>query len=85
MNLPLIQKKTNCSSDMVSIRIGLSLFVMILEINLSLLHLLIHLVDDIELVGVVSTRWMFLFERYMKTLNVITPGNSPRLYLRDAW
>ena len=31
-------------------------------------HLLIHLVDDIELAGVVSTRWMFYFERYMKTL-----------------
>ena len=31
-------------------------------------HLLIHLVDDIELVGVVSTMWMFFFDRYMKTL-----------------
>ena len=31
-------------------------------------HLLIHLMDDIELVGFVSTRWMFFFERYMKTL-----------------
>jgi hypothetical protein len=33
-------------------------------------HLLIHLVDDIELAGVVSTRWMFFFERYMKTLKI---------------
>ena len=31
-------------------------------------HLFIHLVDEIELAGVVSTRWMFFFERYMKTL-----------------
>jgi len=31
-------------------------------------HLLIHLVDDIEMAGVVSTRWMFFFERYMRTL-----------------
>ena len=31
-------------------------------------HLLIHLVDDIELVGVVSMRLVFFFERYMKTL-----------------
>jgi hypothetical protein len=31
-------------------------------------HLLIHLFDGIELAGVVSTRWMFFFERYMKTL-----------------
>jgi hypothetical protein len=27
-------------------------------------HLLKYLVDDIELVGVISMRWMFLFERY---------------------
>ena len=33
-------------------------------------YLLIHLVDDIELVGVVSMRWMFFFERYMKTLKI---------------
>jgi hypothetical protein len=31
-------------------------------------HLLIHLVDEIELAGVVSMRWMFFFERSMKTL-----------------
>jgi hypothetical protein len=31
-------------------------------------HLLIHLVDDIELVSVISMRWIFFFERYMKTL-----------------
>ena len=31
-------------------------------------HLLIHLVDDIELAGVVSMRWIFFFERHMKTL-----------------
>ena len=32
-------------------------------------HLRIHLADDIELAGVVSTRWIFFFEKYMKTLN----------------
>ena len=31
-------------------------------------HLLIHLVNGIELADVISTRWMFFFERYMKTL-----------------
>lgn len=31
-------------------------------------HLLIHLVDEITIAGVVSTRWMFFFERYMKVL-----------------
>ena len=31
-------------------------------------HLLIHLKDEVELVGVVSCRRMFLLERYMKKL-----------------
>ena len=32
------------------------------------IHLLIHLVDEVELFGVVSFRWMFFLERYMKKL-----------------
>ena len=31
-------------------------------------HLLIHLEDEVELVGVVSFHWMFFLERYMKKL-----------------
>ena len=31
-------------------------------------HLLVHLVDEVKIVGVVSSRWMFFVERYMKTL-----------------
>jgi hypothetical protein len=31
-------------------------------------HLLIHLVDEVELVRVVSCHWMFFLERYMKKL-----------------
>ena len=31
-------------------------------------HLLIHLVDEVELVGVVYCHWMFFLERYMKKL-----------------
>lgn len=31
-------------------------------------HVLVHLVDEIALAGVVSSRWMFFFERYMKVL-----------------
>ena len=31
-------------------------------------HLLMHLVDEVELIGVVSCRWMFFLERYMKKL-----------------
>ena len=32
-------------------------------------HLLIHLVDKVELVGVVSCHWILFLERYMKKLN----------------
>ncbi len=32
-------------------------------------HVLIHLVEDLELCGIVQTRWMYLIERYLKTLN----------------
>ena len=31
-------------------------------------HLLVHLVDEVKHVGVVSSRWMFFVESYMKTL-----------------
>jgi hypothetical protein len=32
-------------------------------------HLLIHLIEELELCGLVQTRWMFPIERYLKTLN----------------
>ena len=31
-------------------------------------HLLYHLVDELDLCGHVSTRWIYLIERYMRTL-----------------
>ena len=31
-------------------------------------HLLIHMVDEVELAGTVHTRWMFYLERFMKVL-----------------
>ena len=31
-------------------------------------HLLIHLVDEVELVGIFSCHWMFFLERYVKKL-----------------
>jgi hypothetical protein len=31
-------------------------------------HLLIHLPDEVELVGLLSCHWMFFLERYMKKL-----------------
>lgn len=33
-------------------------------------QLLIHVVDDIEMAGIISMRWMFFFERYMKTIKI---------------
>ena len=32
------------------------------------INILIHLIDEVELVEVVSCHWMFFLERYMKTL-----------------
>ncbi|MCO5580230.1 hypothetical protein L7F22_034096 [Adiantum nelumboides] len=31
-------------------------------------HLLVHLVDEVEIAGTVHARWMFFLERFMKTL-----------------
>ncbi|MCO5562452.1 hypothetical protein L7F22_016080 [Adiantum nelumboides] len=31
-------------------------------------HLLVHLVDEVEIAGIVHARWMFFLERFMKTL-----------------
>ena len=45
-------------------------------------HLLIHLVDEVELVGVVSFLWMFFLERYMKKLKgLFDKGKN----LRGLW
>ena len=49
-------------------------------------HLLIHLVDEVELVGVVSCRWMFFLERYMKKLKGFVqqrakPGSMEKGYI----
>jgi len=32
-------------------------------------HLLSHLIEELELCGLVQIRWMFPIERYLKTLN----------------
>jgi hypothetical protein len=33
-------------------------------------YLLIHLLDEVKLVGVLSWHWIFFLERYMKKLKV---------------
>jgi hypothetical protein len=52
-------------------------------------HLLYHLVDELNLCGPMATKWMYLVERYMKTLKTYVQ-NMARLegfmakgYIRD--
>jgi len=52
-------------------------------------HLLYHLVDEVELCGPISIRWMYQVERYMKTLktymrNMARPkGSMAEGYIRN--
>ena len=32
------------------------------------MHLLVHIVDEVQVAGTVHSRWMFFLERFMKTL-----------------
>lgn len=42
-------------------------------------HLLIHLVDEVELVRVVSCRWMFFLQRYIKKFKgFVRPREKPK-------
>ncbi len=53
-------------------------------------HLLYHLADELDLCGLVGTRWMYPIERYMRNLKIYVP-NMARLegysmakrYIRD--
>jgi hypothetical protein len=54
-----------------------------------MMHVLYHLVDELDLCGPVSIRWMYPMERYMKTLktyvhNMVRPEWSmDEGYIRD--
>ena len=49
-------------------------------------HLLVHLVDEIKVVGVVSSRWMFFVERYMKTLkDFVHQRAQPKASMAKGW
>ena len=49
-------------------------------------HLIIHLVDEVELVGVVSCHWMFFLERYMKKLKgFIRQREKPEGYMVEGY
>ena len=50
-----------------------------------LVHILIHL-DEVELVEVVSCRWMFFLERYMKKLKgFVRQREKPKGYMEEAY
>ena len=49
-------------------------------------HLLVHLVDEVKLTGVVSSRWMFFVERYMKTLkDFVRQRAQPEASMAEGW
>ena len=49
-------------------------------------HLLIHLVDEVELVRVVSCRWMFFLERYMKKLKgFVRQRTKPEGFMAEGY
>ncbi len=49
-------------------------------------HVLIHLVDEIEIAGVVSTRWMFWVERFMGVLKgLVRQRARPEGSMSEGW
>ena len=49
-------------------------------------HILIHLVDEVELVGVVYGRWMFFLERYMNKLKgFVRQREKPKGYMAEGY
>ena len=48
-------------------------------------HFLVHLCDEVKLVGVVSSRWMFFVERYMKTLkDFVSQRDQPKASMAEG-
>ena len=49
-------------------------------------HLLIHLVDEVELAGTLHSRWMFFLERFMKTLKgYVRQRARPEGSMAEGW
>jgi hypothetical protein len=49
-------------------------------------HLVYHLVDELNLCGSVSTRWMYHVERYMKTLkHYVRNMARPEAYMAEGY
>jgi hypothetical protein len=62
--------------DIKSLRIDVAISLTLLEIHFPpsifdiMTHLLYHLADELDMCGLVVTRWMYLVKRYMKTLKL---------------
>ena len=49
-------------------------------------HLLVHLVDKVEITGIVHARWMFFLERFMKNLKVfVIQRAQPKGSMVEGW
>jgi hypothetical protein len=56
------------------------------SILVSQVHLLLHIVDEIELCGVVHSRWMFFLERFLKTLkDFVRQRAQPEASMAEGW
>ena len=50
------------------------------------MHLLVHIVDKVSLVGIVHYRWMFFLERFMKTLkSFVRQKARPEGSMAEGW
>ena len=49
-------------------------------------HLLVHLVDEVEILDIVHARWMFFLERFMKTLKgFVRQRARPEGSMAEGW
>lgn len=49
-------------------------------------HLLVHVVDEVEMAGTVHCRWMFFLERFMKTLKgFVRQRARPEGSMAEGW
>ncbi|MCO5547670.1 hypothetical protein L7F22_001121 [Adiantum nelumboides] len=49
-------------------------------------HLLVHLVDEVEIAGTVHAQWMFFLERFMKTLKgFVRQRARPKGSMAEGW
>ena len=52
----------------------------------SQVHLLVHIVNEVEIVGVVHTCWMFFLERFMKFLKgFVRQKTQPEGFMAKGW